>query len=104
MASADFGTINLWRVLAGASPDPPTAADALVSTVDTGNGETSDTGVEWVEKSVTVPVESDEDGELFVYLGVWGTSEFSRTYDLDEVQVTLFRTGLSEPSGPDPVR
>ena len=104
LASADFGTINLWRVLAGASPDPPTAADALVSTVDTGNGETSDTGVEWVEKSVTVPVESDEDGELLVYLGVWGTSEFSRTYDLDEVRVTLFRTGLSEPSGPDPVR
>ena len=104
LASADWGSIDLWQVLVGASPDSPTTADAVVSVVDTGNGETSESGVEWVEKSVTVPVESDEDGELFVYLGVWGTSGFSRTYDLDEVRVTLFRTGLSEASGPDPVR
>ena len=38
-----------------------------------------------------IEVRSDVDGELFVYVGIWGTSAFLRMYYLDNVQVA---TGL----------
>ena len=93
LASADWGSINLWRILAGAAAGPPTAADAVSASLHTGNGEDTDRGFQWVEHTVTVETRSSPEGELFVYLGVWVTSEFLRTYYIDNVRVTLTRVG-----------
>ena len=103
LASADYGSINLWRVLAGAGPESPMVAADLRSAQDTGNGAASDTGFQWVERTVTVRTRSDEDGEIFVYVGIWGTSEFTRTYYVDDLQVTFTRRGLSAPQTPTEV-
>jgi hypothetical protein len=100
LASTDYGTINLWRVLAGATPEQPVDASQLMSSKDTGNGSATDVGFQWTEKTVTMRTRSDEDGEIFVYAGIWGTSEFLRSYALDDVRVTFLRKGLSAPTGP----
>ncbi len=102
LVTPDFGTVHLWRRLAGAAPDAPMTAADLISSLDTGNGEPSDVGFQTVEKTVTVLTKSDEDGEMFVYVGIWGTSEFSRTYYVDDLHAVFMRGGLSAPSGPSP--
>ena len=92
-ASADWGSINLWRIVAGAAGGSPAAADAVSAPLDTGTGEDTDRGLQWVEQTVTVDARSSPEGEPFVYRGVWGTSEFLRTYYIDNVRVTLTRVG-----------
>jgi hypothetical protein len=97
-ASADFGTVNLWRLLAGAALDSPTQVGSFFGTpADTGNGRSTDEGYVWLQKSYSQQITSDSDGELFVYVGVGGTSELSRTYYVDNVKVALTRQGLSAP-------
>jgi hypothetical protein len=93
LASADFGTLNLWTVIAGAHTAPPQAADELIFQDDTGNGASTDDGYHWVSKRYTVHAQSDEEGHLHVTLGVWGTSETARTYYFDNVRLQLTRTG-----------
>ena len=62
LATADYGTINLWRLLAGVSPDQPTAGSQLIATQDTGNGSATDVGFQWVEKTIVLRTRSDADG------------------------------------------
>jgi len=93
LASADFGTLDLWTVIAGAYPAPPRAADELTFQDDTGNGASTDDGYHWVSKSYTVHARSDEEGHLSVTIGVWGTSETARSYYLDNVRLQLTRAG-----------
>ena len=80
--SSDFGDVNLWRLLAGAGTDSPAGAGNLSVRGDSGNGESSDQGYQWVSKTYEAAVTSDADGELVVYVGIWGTSAFLRTYYL----------------------
>jgi hypothetical protein len=90
-ASADFGSINLWRIIAGASgANPETAAD-LIFQDDTGNGAGSDVGFVWIEKSYQMEAVTSAEGTLWFAIGVWGTSEFSRTYYIDDVTIVLTR-------------
>jgi hypothetical protein len=95
-ASADFGGANLWRLLAGAALDSPTQPGTVVAVPgDTGNGRAADEGFVWLPKSFSMEVTSDVGGELFVYVGVEGTSALSRTYYVDNVKVTMTRNGIT---------
>ncbi len=96
-ATADFGDIGLWRILAGASPDSPTRSNSVAPRESTGNGLAADGGYRWLPKSYTMEARSDAKGEMFVHVGVWGTSEVLRTYYIDKLEVTLTRKGLSAP-------
>jgi len=88
-ATAVFGQMNLWRIIAGVLPDPPQTADDLIYQGDTGNGSDSDVGYKWLQKSYTFDVTSSPDGMLYVFIGVWGTWEVGRTYYIDNVRVSF---------------
>jgi len=62
---------------------------------DTGNGQTTDQGYKFLRKTFTSEAMSDADGNLFVYIGVSGTSPYTRNYYVDKVDVVLTRKGLS---------
>ena len=93
--SADWGDVNLWRLLAGSGTDSPAVTGSLSVRGDSGNGESSDQSFQWVPKTYEIELGSDTDSELFVYVGIWGTSPFLRTYYLDNIQVVLTRQGSS---------
>jgi hypothetical protein len=90
-ASADFGSVNLWRIIAGTSAGDPETAAALVFQDDTGNGSATDVGFRWLDKSYDMEATADASGTMWFVIGVWGTSEFSRTYYVDDVVITLTR-------------
>jgi hypothetical protein len=94
-ASADFGGVNLWQLLVGAGTTSAAQGGALAAPGDTGNGSATDQGFAWLPKSYSTEVISDADGELFVYVGVGATSEFSRAYHVDKLEVTLTRKGIT---------
>lgn len=101
LVTADHGDVGPWRILAGAGPEPPSGTADLASPFDTGvDPEPGAEGFQSVEHTVIVQTASDEDGELFLYLGLRGTSPLTRTYYLDHVRVEIWRRGLSAPTGP----
>jgi len=83
--------------LAGTLLDSPTKTGAVVAPGNTANGRTGAGGYVWLQKLYSMDVTSDADGELFVFVGVVGASEQSRTYYVDNVKVTMTRKGLSPP-------
>jgi len=87
LASADFGTINLWRIITGVTTTRPTSRDDLTFQDNTGNGSEADVGHVWLDKGYSFDVESGADGELWVAIGVWGTWETARTYYVDDIRV-----------------
>lgn len=89
LATSDYGTFNLWRIIAGASAKPPVTRDDLQFQGETGNGADSDVGFVWLTKTYTLPATSGSDGWLWVYYGIWGTWESPSTYYVDNVRVTL---------------
>jgi hypothetical protein len=90
-ATEDFGTINLWRIIAGVTTDAPEDADDLEFQGETGNGEDEDVGYQWLDKTYTFTAETDAAGELWVSVGIWGTFEVVRTYFVDDLQVRFER-------------
>jgi len=86
-ASADFGDFNLWQIITGVSSEEPEAADDLMFQGDTGIGEQE--GFIWLDKSYEFTAESNDDGELWVALGVWGTWETPRTYYIDNISISF---------------
>ena len=97
-ASADFAGVTPWALLAGASVDAPTQSNvALMAPGTTANGRTADDGFVWLPRSYSTELSSDADGEIFVYVGVSGTSPLTRAYYVDNLKVTLTRKGLSAP-------
>ena len=89
-ASADFGEIGLWTIIAGVSESDPETVDDLVFRDETGNGSSEDVGHLWGTRSYSLePATADEDGLLWVALGVWGTFETSRTYFVDDLELTF---------------
>jgi len=87
--TADFGEVNLWRIITGVAPAPPTGSADLMFQDSTGSGSDSDEGYRWLEKSYSFDVPSGPDGVLYVTIGVWGTWETPRTYYVDGVRVCL---------------
>jgi len=85
LASNESG--DAWRVLAGAHDAAPTTAAELPVQDATAPGD----GYQWTERSYTVRATSDDEGALFVLLGLWGTSQEARTYYVDNVHLVLSR-------------
>jgi hypothetical protein len=88
-ASADFGDINAWTIIAGATPTEPESAADLPFQGSTANGADDDVGFVWLERSHDLTVTTGASGEAWLALGVWGTSEFTRSYHLDDVRVSF---------------
>ncbi|CAN5879291.1 hypothetical protein BH24GEM1_BH24GEM1_08990 [soil metagenome] len=91
--TADFGDVNLWTIIAGASPQPPETAQDLQDGFrdETGHDQGQDAGLVWLEKAYDFVTTTEADGVLHVALGVWGTYEVSRIYFVDAVRITFTR-------------
>jgi len=87
--SADFGMANLWTIIAGVAPIQPETRDDLVYQGHTGNGSDTDIGFQWLEKNYTFDVTAGTEGQLYVFVGIWGTWETPRTYYLDSLCVSF---------------
>jgi hypothetical protein len=93
LASSDYGDVNLFRILAGSFPRPPTSPQELrpVFRDSTGNGRSSD-GYVWLAKSYRDFVETDSSGGVVIVVGIWGTYETPRTYYLDALEIDFAAT------------
>lgn len=93
LASADFGIVNHWRIIAGVSASDPETVDDLSFQDETGNGAEDDVGFVWLPKRYAFQnVVADPDtGVLWVSIGVWGTFETPRTYFIDDVELIFTR-------------
>lgn len=91
LASADFGSVNHWTIIAGALPARAASSGDLTSAFrgDTGNGWAGPSGYVWLQKTYDSTVQVSADGPLWVVIGVWGTWETARTYYVDAVRVDL---------------
>jgi hypothetical protein len=89
LGSSDGTGSEPWRVVAGAHVAPPMTAAELSIQDPTGNG--GGAGVVFVQKSYSLRATSDEDGRMYLVIGVWGTSVGERTYFLDNVHVLFTR-------------
>lgn len=87
--TADFGDANHWRIIAGVRTSPAITRTDLTYQGLTANGESSDTGYKWLEKSYDFNLVSGPDGRLYIDLGVWGTWETYRAYYIDNVRITV---------------
>lgn len=85
--TSDFGDINTWSIIAGVAPESPETTDDLTFQGSTTTGSDQDVGVVWLEKNHAFTATAGASGELWVSLGVWGTSEFPRTYYLDDLRI-----------------
>ena len=90
-ASADYGDVNLFRVIAGAFTSPPRRREVLAPAFrdETGNNSSTDAGYQWQTRSYSTTANSDASGRIHVAVGVWGTWETARTYYIDDVRITL---------------
>lgn len=85
--TSDFGDINTWTIIAGVDPENPEVVGDLTFQGSTSTGGDEDVGVVWLDKSHSFTATAGASGELWVSLGVWGTSEFPRTYYLDDIRI-----------------
>lgn len=92
LATSDHAGVPPWTVLAGAQAAEPLAGADLVARDGTGSGLPAGQGVAWVEKRYTAQARSDDEGTLWVSVGVRaGTSE-ARAYLLDAMRLVLTRS------------
>jgi hypothetical protein len=90
LATADAST-DAWQVIAGAhSAQPESSAELTFGGATAADG--SGGGVlEWIPKKYTVFGQADEEGLLYIIVGVWGTGLGTRTYYVDDVRLVLTR-------------
>jgi hypothetical protein len=86
-ASADYGAVNLFTIIAGAASTPPRGSADFTFQGTTDNGAPADVGYTWMNKSHTFSVRTGSDGRAYIFLGVWGTWEAARSYYIDNVRV-----------------
>lgn len=90
----DVGTLDAagtepWRILAGAHEAPPESAQALV--VQDPTPEAEGAGVTFVEKDYTLHATADEEGMVYLTIGVWGTTTDTRSFHFDDVRASFTR-------------
>lgn len=86
--TADYGDINLFTLITGASAKSPEQVTDLIFQGSTGHGQDT-TNLVWLEKQFTFHVETNLEGTLFAYIGVWGTWETIRLYFFDDVVIEI---------------
>jgi hypothetical protein len=93
LATSDWSDVNLWRVLAGALPESPAITDDLVPAFqnDTRAGTPPGSGYVWQRRTYNEALRTGSEGMIYVIVGIWGTSEFQRTYFVDDVVLTIRR-------------
>lgn len=85
------GAVNAWQILAGASDADPESIQDL--TVRGSTESPAGAGAfAWSRKAYEATV-TTTDGVLWIAIGVWGTSEFTRDYGVDQVDVEVVRGG-----------
>lgn len=87
-ATADFGDVNLFNIITTVLGSGFSGRDDLNYEGDTGH-HTETEGFVWLEKHFEYIVETDDAGEIYVNIGVWGSWETTRTYYVDSVNVTV---------------
>jgi hypothetical protein len=89
-ATADFGDLNLFRIIAGGLTHSPVERAELEPLFrdETGHG-FEDDQYRWLTKHYEQTVRSSPDGKLFVLVGVWATYEVTRVYFVDRVTVAV---------------
>lgn len=92
LGTADHGTVDPWTLIVGMGDTAPTTPAALAYHGDTASGAETAQGAAWAEKGTTVAAKADEDGRLFLTLGIWGTTPGQRSYWIDNVRVVLTRS------------
>jgi hypothetical protein len=91
LATSDWGQVNLWTLIAGATSHPVASASDLTFQGSTGNGYNSEVGPVWIYRAYEFDVKSSEAGKIYVQIGVRGDSEYARIYYLDAVHVSFTR-------------
>ena len=74
-------------MIAGAHAALPQTREDLTYHGSTSHGEGADAGYLWTDKSYALIAKTDEEGRLYVSLGIWGTWENPRTYHLDDIRI-----------------
>ena len=95
-ATSDFGSFNLFRIITGASLTNPETYDDLTFQDDTGHHQQEDIGYKWLNKSYTLTVQTNENGSVYISIGVWGTWETPRTYYIDAVNISFNKVSIDE--------
>jgi hypothetical protein len=102
-ASPEFrDVVNPFTLITGVLVSRPKDREDLRSTFQgpTYNDSESDVGLMWVKKKYEFTARADENGVLYVLIGIWGTWETARTYYFDNVRITLTgaREGVESPA------
>lgn len=92
LATEDHGVVEPWTLIVGLGDTAPTTSASLAYNGDTASGGETASGVVWAEKSFTIGAKADEEGRLFLTLGVWGNTAGTRAYWIDNVRVVLTRS------------
>lgn len=80
-----------WKVVAGVRANPPASSAELPIQDETAPGGAGG-AVAWTEKKYSIPARADDEGRLFLTLGLWATSPGVRSYWIDDVRVVLTRS------------
>lgn len=87
--TTDYGEFNLFKIITGAySKNPEKRSDLLIQG-DTGHHTDEQEEVVWLDKNYSFNVISDENGTIYVNIGVWGTWETPRTYYVDGLSISI---------------
>ncbi len=81
-----------FKIITGVLKNHPSTARDLYPAFkdDTWNGSNSnDANFTWLDKKYDFTIKSDDQGILFVVIGIWGTWEVLHTYYFDDVRVTF---------------
>ena len=89
LGTSDGDRAAAFRVLAGAARSPPENGDAAISLVQDDTGSAGGSGLSWVVKSYDTFATTGPEGDLSAIVGIWATSEATRTYYLDALAVVF---------------
>lgn len=91
LATADHVAADAWKLIVGARTSLPAGPSALDFQGDTSSGTATTTGAIWVKKRFTLTAQADDEGSLYLTVGVWGTTPATRSYWIDGVRAVLTR-------------
>ncbi len=87
-ATSDFGDLNLFNIITTALGTSFSGRDDLNYEGDTGH-HTEEEGFVWLDKEFEYIVETEDNGEIYINIGVWGSWETTRTYYVDGLNITI---------------